>query len=78
MEHDNSTVPFKRNGFPVSSIRASLAIALIAIVAIILIPLQYLSVTFNLPSKRWIPVFFHRVNCLALGIHKTINGATHS
>ena len=67
--------PSRQSGLSVSTIRASLAITLIALVAIILIPLQYLSVTFNLPSKRWIPVLFHRVNCLALGIHKTINGA---
>nr|WP_321455103.1 lysophospholipid acyltransferase family protein [uncultured Cohaesibacter sp.] len=65
----------KRPGFSVSTVRASLAIAMIAIVAIILIPVQYLSVTFNLKSKRWIPVLFHRVNCLALGIKKTVNGA---
>ncbi|WP_319412178.1 lysophospholipid acyltransferase family protein [uncultured Cohaesibacter sp.] len=63
-----------KSGFSLSTIRATFAIAMIGIVAIILIPLQYLSVTFNLPAKRWIPVFFHRVGCVALGIRKTING----
>ncbi len=60
--------------FSLSSIRAGIAVAVIALVAIVLIPLQYLSVTLNLPSKRWIPVLFHRIGCFTIGIRKTING----
>ena len=58
-----------------ASIRASLATALITVVALILIPVQYLSVTLSLPTKRWIPVLFHRIVCGALGVRVTVNGS---
>jgi len=58
-----------------ASIRASLATALITVVALILIPVQYLSVTLSLPTKRWIPVLFHRIVCFALGVRVTVHGA---
>ena len=56
-------------------IRAGIATAIITIVALLLIPLQYLSVLLNLPTKRWIPVVFHRIVCRMLGIRITLNGA---
>lgn len=59
----------------VALIRASLATALITLVALPLIPLQYLSVTLSLPTKRWIPVLFHRIVCFALGVRVKVNGA---
>lgn len=58
-----------------ATIRASLATALITVVALILIPVQYLSVTLSLPTKRWIPVLFHRIVCFALGVRVSVNGA---
>ncbi|WP_316862249.1 lysophospholipid acyltransferase family protein [uncultured Cohaesibacter sp.] len=64
-----------KSRFSMSAVRATLATLLIALFAIVLIPLQYLSVTLNLPTKRWIPVLFHRINCLALGVRKTVNGS---
>ena len=57
--------------------RASLATALIAVVALLLIPVQYVSVTLSLPTKRWVPVLFHRICCFALGVRVTVNGACH-
>ena len=57
-----------------ATLRATLAAIFISLVAITLIPLQYLSVILNLPTKRTIPILFHRVTCKALGIRLKING----
>ena len=64
-----------RTKFSLSTIRASVATAIISIVAILLIPLQYVSVILNLPTKRWIPVLFHRITCSQLGIRRKVNGS---
>ena len=61
--------------FTMSSLRAGIAAFVISVVALILIPLQYLSVVLHLPTARWIPVLFHRITSKMLGIRCTVNGA---
>ncbi|SNY90385.1 1-acyl-sn-glycerol-3-phosphate acyltransferase [Cohaesibacter sp. ES.047] len=64
----------RRSKFTVTSIRAFCALLIIALVALPLIPLQYLSVLLDMPSKRWIPVLFHRIVCRTLGIKVVVRG----
>ncbi|WP_319533274.1 lysophospholipid acyltransferase family protein [uncultured Cohaesibacter sp.] len=65
----------RRSKFSVTSIRAFCALAIIALVALPLIPIQYLSVLLDMPSKRWIPVLFHRIVCWALGVRVKVKGS---
>ncbi|WP_373235537.1 lysophospholipid acyltransferase family protein [Cohaesibacter celericrescens] len=65
----------RRPRFSLSTARACIAAVIISVVALFLIPFQYLSVVLNLPSKRWIPILFHRITCQVIGIRKTVNGA---
>ena len=64
--------------FSLSTVRAVLATMIIALVALLLIPLQYVSVRFGFEARRWIPVLFHRICCGVIGIRKTINGQCQS
>ena len=64
----------RRTPFDFSPLRGAIAAIIISVVALLLIPVQYISVLLDLPSKRWIPVLFHRITCHVMGIRKTING----
>jgi 1-acyl-sn-glycerol-3-phosphate acyltransferase len=59
-------------------IRPALAVLVMAVVSIIGIPLQWLSLKLNLPSQRWIPVIFHKIAVRMLGVRATVRGAPGS
>lgn len=47
----------------------------IALVTLVLIPIQWFAVRFDLPLKRSLPVFYHRIICRLIGIRITVVGA---
>jgi len=49
-------------------LRAILILATTAAITLVLIPLQWISVAWKLPSRRWIPVLYHRAICALIGI----------
>jgi 1-acyl-sn-glycerol-3-phosphate acyltransferase len=54
--------------------RAFLTIAAVAVIFLLLLPFQWLAVRFGWPSRRTIPVLFHRWVCRLLGARITILG----
>jgi lyso-ornithine lipid O-acyltransferase len=48
--------------------------ALILGVALVLAPLQYLSWRFNLPTRRWLPIVFHRLIARIIALRITVKG----
>jgi lyso-ornithine lipid O-acyltransferase len=51
----------------------SIAIIL-ALITALLIPMQWLSVLLRLPSRRWIPVTYHRIVCALIGVRVRVDG----
>ncbi|MDJ0930885.1 lysophospholipid acyltransferase family protein [Breoghania sp.] len=49
-------------------LRASLAIAVLTVVTLILLPVQWLAVRFEWGIRRTVPVLFHRIVCRLLGV----------
>jgi 1-acyl-sn-glycerol-3-phosphate acyltransferase len=58
--------------------RAPLTIAAIATIFLVLLPFQWLAVRFGWPSRRLIPVLFHRSVCRLLGVRITTRGRLHA
>jgi 1-acyl-sn-glycerol-3-phosphate acyltransferase len=58
-------------------IRAWLAVAALAVTTVALIPVQWISVMLRLPTRRLIPVFYHRVVCALLGVKVHVIGRRH-
>ncbi len=56
-------------------LRVVLVAAAIAVITAALIPFQWLSLVFKLPTRRAIPVFYHRVICALLGVRVRVVGA---
>lgn len=46
----------------------------VAVVTLVLIPFQWIAVTFQLPARRRIPVLYHRIVCALLDVHVTVVG----
>jgi 1-acyl-sn-glycerol-3-phosphate acyltransferase len=59
-------------------LRSALTVLVIAIVSIIGIPLQWLSLKLGLPSRRWIPWIFHRIVLRTMSIRVNVRGAPAS
>ncbi len=59
----------------IASLRAGLAVAGITVVALVLMPLQWLALKFNLPIQRWLPLVFHRCALIATGMRVHVRGA---
>ncbi len=55
--------------------RLLVVVPAIALVTLILIPVQWFAVRFDLPLKRGLPVFYHRIVCRLIGIRITVVGA---
>ncbi len=55
-------------------LRLGLVIATLTAVTLPLIPLQWLSITLRLPSRRAIPVIYHRLVCRLLGVRIHLRG----
>src|SRR5207237_2166828 len=49
-------------------LRVIFVIVVFALVTLILMPIQWLAITFNRPLRRRIPVLYHRFVCWLLGI----------
>src|SRR5436189_1291835 len=49
-------------------LRAILVIAAVAAITLVLIPFQWISVALKLPTRRSIPVLYHRVVCALIGV----------
>lgn len=47
----------------------------VAVISIIGIPLQWISVKLRLPSRRWIPLLFHRICARLFGLRVQVRGA---
>jgi lyso-ornithine lipid O-acyltransferase len=56
-------------------VRAFRVLASIALLTLILLPLQMLAVRLGLPARRRIPVFYHRVVCRLIGVRVREIGA---
>jgi 1-acyl-sn-glycerol-3-phosphate acyltransferase len=56
-------------------LRIALVTAAVAVITLALIPAQWLSVRLELPSRRSIPVIYHRMICRLLGVRITEIGA---
>ena len=55
--------------------RAILVLCAVCAVTLALLPLQYVSVALKLPTRRWIPVLFHRALCRLIGVRVREHGA---
>jgi 1-acyl-sn-glycerol-3-phosphate acyltransferase len=55
-------------------LRTPLVAAAIAAITVTLIPVQWIAVTWRLPWRRSIPVFYHRMICALLGVRIQIIG----
>jgi 1-acyl-sn-glycerol-3-phosphate acyltransferase len=55
-------------------LRVALRLSAIGLLTVALIPLQALSVAFRWPSRRWIPVFYHRIVCKLIGVRIEVVG----
>ncbi|HEY7458415.1 MAG TPA: lysophospholipid acyltransferase family protein [Xanthobacteraceae bacterium] len=55
-------------------VRVFFAVLVLAAVTAIGIPLQWLSLKLGLPSRRWIPVLFHRICAPMFGLHISVRG----
>jgi 1-acyl-sn-glycerol-3-phosphate acyltransferase len=49
-------------------VRALLILAIAAAITLVLIPVQWISVALELPTRRSIPVLYHRILCALIGI----------
>lgn len=47
----------------------------VAVISIVGIPLQWISVKLRLPSRRWIPLLFHRICARLFGLRVQVQGA---
>ncbi|AXS39000.1 1-acyl-sn-glycerol-3-phosphate acyltransferase [Breoghania sp. L-A4] len=59
----------------IASLRAILAIAGLTVVALCLMPLQWLALKLDLPMQRWLPLIFHRCALVATGMRVHVRGA---
>jgi lyso-ornithine lipid O-acyltransferase len=74
----------QRGAFPVGGydsvarpsgwIKAFIAVVAILLVVVLLGPVQWLLDRFNLPGRRWLPLFFHRVVLLGVGCRVSVSG----
>jgi 1-acyl-sn-glycerol-3-phosphate acyltransferase len=55
-------------------LRAISAVAVLLVFIAFGIPLQWISVKLGLPSKRWIPVAFHKTCVRMFGLRMTVRG----
>lgn len=55
--------------------RPWLVLVPVALVTLIGLPLQWLSITFNLPTRRVIPLIYHRILLALIGVRVTVHGA---
>jgi 1-acyl-sn-glycerol-3-phosphate acyltransferase len=55
-------------------LRAISAVAVLLVFILFGIPLQWISVKLGLPSKRWIPVVFHKLCVRMFGLRMTVRG----
>src|SRR3954469_12774044 len=58
-------------------LRLVLVVGALTAVSLPLIPLQWLSVKYRLPSRRTIPVIYHRLVCRILGVRIHARGQVH-
>jgi len=56
-------------------IRATFVVLVMAVVSVIGIPLQWISVKLGLPSRRWLPWLFHNIVLRLIGIRVHVRGA---
>src|SRR6266571_3968335 len=56
-------------------LRVVLVVAVVAVVTVVLMPVQWLSVVLKLPTRRWIPVVYHRMICALIGVRVHVVGA---
>jgi 1-acyl-sn-glycerol-3-phosphate acyltransferase len=56
-------------------IRATFVVLVMAVVSVIGIPLQWISVKLGLPSRRWLPWLFHNIVIRLIGIRVHVRGA---
>lgn len=56
-------------------IRVTFALLVMAVASLIGIPLQWISVKFHLPSRRWIPWLFHNICRRMFGVRVSVRGA---
>jgi len=54
--------------------RAYVVIAAIVVITLVLLPFQALAVAFELPLRRRIPSFYHRMVCALLGVRVHVHG----
>ncbi len=59
-------------------LRVVLRLTSIGLLTAVLIPLQALSVALGWPTRRWIPVFYHRTVCRLMGVRLEIVGQCDS
>ena len=59
-------------------IRSAFILVVIAVVAIIGMPIQWLALRLRLPLRRWLPRLFHRICLALLGIRVTVRGTPAS
>jgi 1-acyl-sn-glycerol-3-phosphate acyltransferase len=55
-------------------IRSVLAVALLLAFIVVAIPLQWISLKLGLPSRRWIPVGFHKFCIRMFGLRVKVRG----
>ncbi|WEX77789.1 1-acyl-sn-glycerol-3-phosphate acyltransferase [Sinorhizobium numidicum] len=55
-------------------IRVALYGILLALVSLLLMPLQLACLWLDLKPRRWLPRFWHRTACLLLGLHVRVHG----
>jgi 1-acyl-sn-glycerol-3-phosphate acyltransferase len=55
-------------------VRVFFVVLVLAVVTAIGIPLQWISLKLGLPSRRWIPVLFHRICATMFGLHVNVRG----
>jgi 1-acyl-sn-glycerol-3-phosphate acyltransferase len=56
-------------------VRVILVLAAYALMTAVLIPVQWLSLVLKLPTRRSIPVAYHRMNCALAGVRVRVIGA---
>jgi 1-acyl-sn-glycerol-3-phosphate acyltransferase len=56
-------------------VRPVIAVLVMAAVSLIGIPLQWISLQLNLPSRRWIPWLFHNICRRMFGVRVSVRGA---
>jgi lyso-ornithine lipid O-acyltransferase len=58
----------------VQKVRAAGCLAGFIALTLAIIPLQWLAVRFNLPWRRWLPVYYHRAVCRIIGLRIIVHG----